>query len=121
MNLLSDKTTRALYSSMLNVQGRILFDFFVVAQEDGSFLLDCDPELGSEVIKHLQRYKLRSKVEIIDVSKEFRVWSTFGKNIQNVKGELFFTDPRVHLLGKRAIYPINKPQRSNILFPLKAQ
>jgi len=90
---------------MLNAQGRVLFDFFITPENETTFLLDCDLKLGEDVVKHLSQYKLRSKVEITDVSKEFKIWCAFGKNINKFNDTTFFSDPRIENMGKRSIQP----------------
>ncbi|MBZ0216593.1 MAG: hypothetical protein K8F25_08575, partial [Fimbriimonadaceae bacterium] len=61
------------FGALLTPQGKILFDFHIQAEEDGSsdsrsFLIDCRAEIADDLIKRLTFYKLRAKVEIEDLS-----------------------------------------------------
>jgi len=117
---------RSLFAAMLNSQGRILYDLFVypwkslkttstISDLDSSFLLECDASLANEVMQHMLRYKLRSKIVISDLSNEFHVWSLFGLDLnkENCLGDYsshWYPDPRVFpLLGWRGIFPAFSP------------
>src|SRR5258706_10612779 len=54
----------AIYAGLLTPQGKILFDFFVVANGDERWLLDCAASRVRDLIKRLMLYRLRAKVEI---------------------------------------------------------
>ena len=58
------------FSSILTPQGKYLFDFFILKLED-SYLLECEKKTSSELIKLLNFYKLRSKVDFIDLSEKY--------------------------------------------------
>jgi len=58
------------FSSILTPQGKYLFEFFVLKLED-SYLLECEKRSTVEIIKLLNFYKLRSKVDLIDLSKSY--------------------------------------------------
>ena len=58
-----------LYSSILTPQGKYLFDFFILKFKD-SYLLECEKRSTEDIIKLLNFYKLRSKVDIINISEE---------------------------------------------------
>jgi tRNA-modifying protein YgfZ len=53
----------ARFAALLTPQGRLLYDLFVVGQEDGA-LLDVEAEHRDAVIQRLAMYRLRAKVEI---------------------------------------------------------
>ena len=59
-----------LFSSIFTPQGKYLYEFFILKFEDG-YLLECEKELTSEIIKIFDFYKLRTKVNLIDVSKKY--------------------------------------------------
>ena len=57
------------FSSILTPQGKYLFEFFVLKLKD-SYLLECEKKSSAEIIKLLHFYKLRSKVNFIDLSEK---------------------------------------------------
>ena len=59
-----------IFSSILTPQGKYMYEFFILKITDG-YLLECEKDSASEIIKILNFYKLRSKVNLIDVSKEY--------------------------------------------------
>lgn len=61
----------SIYALMLSPQGKFLYDFFITEQ-NGKFLLDCNALQLESIKKKLAMYKLRSKVVIEDISKEYQ-------------------------------------------------
>ena len=61
---------RSIYSSILTPQGKYLFEFFVLKLGD-SYLLECEKKSTVEIIKLLNFYKLRSKIELSDLSEKY--------------------------------------------------
>ena len=103
-----------IFSSILTPQGKYLFEFFVLKLKD-SYLLECEKKSTTEIIKLLNFYKLRSKVDFIDLSEKyvasvislhkFMDWgltSTKGKTI-SFQNALVYTDPRNEKLGAKII------------------
>ena len=68
---------RSVYSALLTPQGKFLYDFFIFTDGD-RLLLECDLSFLIGLKKRLQIYRLRSKVELTDVSSEFDVYVGFG-------------------------------------------
>jgi folate-binding Fe-S cluster repair protein YgfZ len=62
------------YALMLTPQGKFLYDFFI-AKMEGFYLIDCKKENLPEIIKKFKMYKLRSDVQIEDVSNKYEVVS----------------------------------------------
>jgi len=58
------------FSSILTPQGKYLYEFFVLKLKDG-YLLECEKKSTAEIIKLLKFYKLRSKVDFIDLSEKY--------------------------------------------------
>ena len=60
------------FASILTPQGKYLFDFLIIKHKNGYFL-DCEKIQADKLFNQLTLYKLRSKVEIINLSNEFVV------------------------------------------------
>ena len=58
------------FSSILTPQGKYLFEFFILKLKDG-FLVECEKKSTGEIIKLLNFYKLRSKVDFIDLTEKY--------------------------------------------------
>jgi hypothetical protein len=76
---------RSVYSALLTPQGKFLYDFFIFTDGD-RLLLECDLSFLMGLKKRLQIYRLRSKVELTDVSSEFDVYVGFGGSIHSLIG-----------------------------------
>ena len=108
------------FASLLTPQGKFLYEFIVVKHKSG-FFIDCEKSQSEEILKQLNLYKIRSKVEILNLSNEFVV-ASFGYekylSIDNTKDILGFTmryredpivlDPRNKNLGARLIINLEK-------------
>ena len=108
------------FAALLTPQGKYLFDFLIVKHKTGYFL-DCEKSNIDELFKQLTLYKLRSKVEILNLSNEFVVagmsyekFLTF-ENSKDIEGytikyleDPIFLDPRLKKLGARLIINLEK-------------
>ena len=108
------------FASLLTPQGKFLFAFIVVKHKAGYFI-DCEKFQIEELFKQLSIYKLRSKVEILNLSNEFVV-AAFNKEkflkfdgAKNVAGntikyreDSIILDPRNKDLGARLIINLEK-------------
>jgi folate-binding protein YgfZ len=92
------KPGQAVYSALLQPQGKILFDFFLLA-DNGRYVIDCSAAQKADLLKRLTFYKLRAKVTLADSDEDVGVAA--------VKPEtgLAYTDPRVAQLGVRLVAP----------------
>ena len=108
------------FSSLLTPQGKYLFDFLVVEHKKGYFI-DCEKKQIEELFKQLNIYKLRSDIEILNLSNEFVVAAfSYEKFIsfdeaKDFPGNTFkygedpvFLDPRHKKLGGRLIINLEK-------------
>ena len=108
------------FASLLTPQGKYLFDFIVVKHKKGYFI-DCEKKQIDQLYKQLQIYKLRSKVEILNLSNEFVVAAISKEkflSFENAKEKNGFTikyredpvvlDPRNKELGGRLIINLEK-------------
>ena len=108
------------FASLLTPQGKFLYEFIVVKHKSG-FFIDCEKSQSEELFKQLNLYKIRSKVEILNLSNEFVV-ASFGYekylSIEDSKDILGYTlkyredpiilDPRNKNLGARLIINLEK-------------
>ncbi|HTN98561.1 MAG TPA: folate-binding protein [Nordella sp.] len=92
------KPGEATYAALLQPQGKILFDFFVLA-EAGRYVIDCSAAQKADLLKRLGFYKLRAKVTLADSDEEVGVAPVKPANGAS------FTDPRAAQLGARLIVP----------------
>ena len=72
LDKISDK--QSIYSSLLTPQGKYLFDFILAKHKKG-YVIDCEKIELENLIKALNVYKLRSKIEILNLSDELVVAS----------------------------------------------
>ena len=108
------------FASLLNPQGKFLFEFLVIQHKKGYFI-DCEKNQINELFKQLSLYKLRSGVQILNLSNEFVVaalsYEKF-KSMEGSKDQLGFTlkyredpillDPRNKKLGARLVINLEK-------------
>ncbi len=108
------------FASLLTPQGKFLYEFIVIKHKSG-FFIDCEKSQSEEILKQLNLYRIRSNVEILNLSNEFVV-ASFGYekylSIDNSKDILGFTmryredpivlDPRNKNLGARLIINLEK-------------
>jgi len=103
------------FSSILTPQGKYLFEFFVLKFKD-SYLLECEKKSSTEIIKLLNFYKLRSKVDFIDLSEKYvaavisleKFKEMNGSNLSkgsttNYQDDPVYIDPRNDKLGAKII------------------
>jgi len=118
INKVSD--VNSCFSSLLTPQGKFLYEFIIVKHKSG-YLIDCEKTQADGLYKQLSMYKLRSKVEILNLSNEFVVaafshekFLTFeeakdqsGFTIK-FREDPIFLDPRNKQLGARLIINLEK-------------
>jgi folate-binding protein YgfZ len=98
----------ARYAALLTPQGKIFGDFLVVAQADNGFLIDCPESLTIDLVKRLNFYKLRAKLDIVDRSNEKAVVAVWGEGADAALPSAY-RDPRDARLGWRAIISRGTP------------
>jgi folate-binding protein YgfZ len=91
---------KAIYAALLTPQGKFLFEFFVTKFEEG-YWLDTDRARSPELVKRLQMYKLRAKIEIKEQGS-FDVAAIWGGAISALPPPAAYLDPRFKALGWRA-------------------
>ena len=108
------------FTSLLSPQGKFLFEFIIIKHKSG-YLIDCEKSQADSLFKQLSMYKLRSKVQILNLSNEFVVaafsyekFLTFdeAKDIPGFtlkyREDPILLDPRNKQLGARLIINLEK-------------
>jgi folate-binding protein YgfZ len=93
----------AIHAGLLTPQGKILFDFFVLADGDG-YLLDCGKAQTEALLKRLMFYRLRAQVEFAE-APSLRVAAAWDGAPRLPQGAIAYTDPRLPALGLRIVLP----------------
>ena len=92
--------SRAVWAGLLTPQGKWLADFFILHDED-RLLLDCERAQAPMLIQRLQRFRLRSKVELTPT--DLQVHAAWGAEPQASPGTLIAPDPRLPDAGWRIL------------------
>ena len=108
------------FTSLLSPQGKFLYEFTIIKHKSG-YLIDCEKSQADGLFKQLSVYRLRSKVEILNLSNEFVIaafsYEKFLKfdEAQDLPGftlkyreDPIFLDPRNKFLGARLIINLEK-------------
>ena len=120
------------FASLLTPQGKYLYEFIIVKHKKGYFI-ECEKKIIDELYKKFELYKLRSRIEILNLSNEFVVAvlskekflsleqskNTPGHTIKFRQDPLYL-DPRHAELGARLIINIEKLHLSLKLLNLKS-
>lgn len=93
--------SHAIHAGLLSPQGKVLFDFFLVADGD-RFLVDVARDKADELAKRLGFYRLRAEVEIGEETSR-AVAAAWGGNPNQAGGAIVYADPRLPALGYRAV------------------
>jgi len=118
INKVSENNT--CFTSLLSPQGKFLYEFIIIKHKSG-YLIDCEKTQAEGLYKQLSIYKLRSKVEILNLSNEFVVaafshekFLTFDEAKDSpgftlkYREDPIFLDPRNKHLGARLIINLEK-------------
>ena len=110
----------SIFSALFTPQGKYLFEFFLIKSKNG-YLLDCDNKFTNEIINYLLKYKLRSKIEILDISKDYVIGLINSEKFLDIqknenktgdtiefRGSPLFLDPRNNNLGARIVSSLEK-------------
>ena len=114
------KDNNSCFASLLTPQGKFLFEFIIVKHKSGYFI-DCEKSQSEELFKQLKLYKLRSKVDLMNLSNEFVVAAFSLKKFLEFNGakqvlghtikyreDPILLDPRNQELGARLIINLEK-------------
>ena len=110
----------SIFSALFTPQGKYLFEFFLIQSKNG-YLLDCDNQFTNEIINYLLKYKLRSKIEITDISKNYVIGLITLEKFADIqksenktsdtiefRNSPLFLDPRNKKLGARILSTLEK-------------
>ena len=110
----------SIFSALFTPQGKYLFEFFLIKSKNG-YLLDCDNKFTNEIIDYLLKYKLRSKIEIKNISTEYVIGLITLEKFADIqksenksddtiefRGSPLFLDPRNKKLGARILSTLEK-------------
>ena len=114
------KDDNSCFASLLTPQGKFLFEFIIIKHKSGYFI-DCEKSQSEELFKQLKLYKLRSKVDLMNLSNEFVVAAfslkkflefndakqVLGHTIK-YREDPILLDPRNQELGARLIINLEK-------------
>ena len=110
----------SIFSALFTPQGKYLFEFFLIQTKNG-YLLDCDNKFTKEIINYLLKYKLRSKIEITDISTDYVIGLISSEKFLDIqesenktddtiefRDSPLFLDPRNKNLGARILSSLEK-------------
>jgi folate-binding protein YgfZ len=108
------------FASLLTPQGKFLYDFIIIKHKSGYFI-DCEKAQIETLFKQLTIYKIRSKVEIMNLSNEFVIAAFSNEKFLTFNGskdipgytikyreDPILLDPRNNNLGARLIINLEK-------------
>ena len=108
------------FASLLTPQGKFLYEFILLKHKTG-YLIDCEKSQSEDFFNQLNLYKIRSKVEILNLSNEFVVANLSYEKFLSIKGakdvegftlkfreDPIVLDPRNKNLGARLIINLEK-------------
>lgn len=108
----------SLFSAILSPQGKYLYEFFLI-RFGGKFFLDCNETIIKNLIDHLTKFKLSSKVDIknetsghvigiITLEKFYEISDNKVDNTFQYRDSPIFVDPREKKLGARILSTLEK-------------
>ena len=100
-----------LYSCLLSPQGKFLSDFFIF-KKDERYLIETHSFFYEKLLKKLNLYKLRAKVNINKVNNLYS-YSVFGELQKDQDTFIFNTDPRNKNIGLKLIHLKKNPKILN--------
>ncbi|MDC2987124.1 folate-binding protein [Candidatus Pelagibacter bacterium] len=113
-------SSASIFSALFTPQGKYLFEFFLIQSKKG-YLLDCDNQFTNEIINYLLKYRLRSKIEITDISEDYVIGIINSEKFLDIqksenktgdtiefRDSTLFLDPRNKNLGARIVSTLEK-------------
>jgi len=129
---------KPLYATWLSPKGRFLFDSFIYQLNNASsltkspVLVQCQKGAGADLLKHINRHKLKSKVSIEEVTDQFQLYGLLHMEedqlsellVQNRgdKEGASFIDPRTPSMGVKLVVSKNaKPKIPENYIPVSSE
>ena len=106
-NVAELRVSEARWSALLTPQGKILFDFLLVCEAADSFLFDVERSRAADLAKRLLFYRLRAKMDLVDMSGELGAAAAWDGSPVGAPG-LVYADPRLPAMGHRIVAPAAK-------------
>jgi transferase CAF17, mitochondrial len=105
-----EEGAKSMYAMFLNNKGRVLYDTLIhQGEEIESYMIECDKQMLTMLLRHLKLYKLKRMVEIEDVTEQYRIWALISSE-NSVDTEMdpsnsinIYKDPRLSELGCRVL------------------
>lgn len=90
---------KSMYTMLLNIQGRVLFDTIVYRRDEKNFMVECDNDKLNQLVRHLRMYRVRRKIDIECIDNDYHIWCVFDphlnfKDITHVNLESLYMNPR---------------------------
>lgn len=107
----------SLHAMLLNVQGRVMYDLLLyhkVLEDNLSVIVEHDRRITTDLIKTLKRYRIRKKVNILDISDDLQVFAALPPGDESCESDLSLEhkslylsseDPRINTFGRRIVAP----------------
>ncbi|KAF2074788.1 hypothetical protein CYY_003891 [Polysphondylium violaceum] len=137
--------TSSIFNGFLQSNGRLLFDSIISLDKEhyqknhinigsgseqpgtiDSYIIDIDSQVLPEALDHLKKFKLRNKIDIIDITDGYQLYSILDKTYKTVRDDSLFShlekescsiimDPRHPIMGIRVLVPNSKNDASTKL------
>lgn len=95
----------ATFAGLLTPKGKIIVDFLLYRRDAETIWLDAPRASVGDLAKRLGLYKLRAKVDIVDLSERYVVGAAWDEGafseVAGTDGVAVFADPRYASLGQR--------------------
>lgn len=91
----------------------MLYDIFIDRDRNSGaeprYFVDHDPSVSAELVKHLRRFVLRSKVKVDDISADYAVSAVWPPNKPEDASLPITRDERTPSIGWRAVHARSDP------------
>jgi hypothetical protein len=125
------ESARCLYTTFLNSKGRFLADAFLYAGQplasgDSAVLIDCASAHVKALLAHLNMFRIRARVNVVDVSSSHSVYALLQADTSQADlmaigaalcpaGSIVVADPRTSNLGVRVVTSAGAPLKGTFL------
>lgn len=79
------------------------------SEGERGYLIEVDKSISADLLKHLKRHKLRSKIQLRDAGEEWAVWASWQQSAtttttSTTETSIVLPDPRLSSLGTRILF-----------------